>query len=299
MADREKGGGYMAAAEKQACRESGYYQDANAKCADVAEPGQVMVQSQTARTRHVSCSQDTVVMGEEHVPRLRNHTLEREKQGCYSVLSYTTMFVFVDIWRQLTAYGMKYYNQDVYPIAQTQVVVVGELIKLFVFLWRLLQAGKLTSIKMSPLYFMPSFIYAINSNIFFYAMHYTTPPIWNVLTQLRVIFTAIMYRLVFKRKISWVQWAALVMLTAAIVLPDFGDTNPEENNTEDIVMTVVLAVAASMLTAMGPLYTEVSNLEYTRHWPEVGLMLVQRRRQCTNNKPTSSQWLVFAGNRLS
>ena len=36
----------------------------------------------------------------------------------------------------------------------------------------------------------------------------------------------------------------------------------------------------------------------TSHWPNVGLMLVQRRRRWTNINPTLGQYLVFAGRQL-
>ena len=115
-------------------------------------PGQVVCSAQDSKTNGLDCRDSR-----GGAPVLKNRTLERESKGCYSLLFHTSVFVFVDVWRQITAYGMKYYNNDIYPVAQTQIVAMSEFLKLFIFVWKLLQDGTLTSVKMSTLYFYSKF----------------------------------------------------------------------------------------------------------------------------------------------
>lgn len=194
----------------------------------------------------------------------KNQSLDRESKGCYSVLQYTSVFIFLDVWRQIASYGMIYFNENYYPVAPTEIVAIAETIKLVIFLWQLLREGTLMRIKISLLYFIPSFIYALNSNIYFFAMRYTTPPVWNLLTQLRVIFMALIYRSVFGRALSWLQWVALLILTIAVILPQFDEFSGKADlgDQRSPVIAVTMGIVASILAALGPLYTEVCYIIY-------------------------------------
>ena len=57
----------------------------------------------------------------------------------------------------------------------------------------------------SAWYAIPSLIYAFNNNIYYFALHYATPPVWNIIIQLRIIFTAFTYKFIFKRAMTSVQ----------------------------------------------------------------------------------------------
>ena len=57
----------------------------------------------------------------------------------------------------------------------------------------------------SAWYAIPSLIYAFNNNIYYFALHYATPPVWNIIIQLRIIFTAFTYTFIFKRAMTSVQ----------------------------------------------------------------------------------------------
>ena len=57
----------------------------------------------------------------------------------------------------------------------------------------------------SAWYAIPSLIYAFNNNIYYFALHYATPPVWNIIIQLRIIFTAFTYKFIFRRAMTSVQ----------------------------------------------------------------------------------------------
>ena len=191
---------------------------------------------------------------------VNNKTLAREAEGCSHILFHTSTFIVIDVCRQVAGYGMKYYNHDQFPVEPTEVVAISEIIKVVIFFCKLVLEGSFSSLKLSRLYILPSLLYAINSNIYFAAMHYTTPPFWNILLQLRVIFTAIMYRVVFRRTIRPMQWFALTLLMSSIFLSKFSSSN-HLLGTEDLSVAVSLSIVASLIASMGPLYTEVCQVQ--------------------------------------
>ena len=188
-----------------------------------------------------------------------NLQLQRESKGCFSVIFYSSIFIMMDLWRQVCAYGMKYYNDNTYPVPQTELVVISEVSKLCIFLCKMSVMGTLCNINVSFSYLIPSVTYAINNNIYFFALNYTTPPVWNILCQLRVVFTALVYRFFFKRTFSLIQWVGLCLLITAIVLAKFSGEQQGRDSVgkSDMLIAFCMAVVASGIAAVGPIYTEV------------------------------------------
>ena len=189
-------------------------------------------------------------------PGTKNETLERESRGWTALVVYSTLFICLDLWKQVTSYGIKYYNNDQYALPQTLVVGITEILKLVLSFLLLLYQGLLKDVSFTWLFAVPAVIYAINNNVYLYALHYTTPPVWNILIQLRIIFTALVYRFWFKRNVTRLQWAALLMLVSAIVLTHSseGKTSVESGN---LLFAILLATAGSALSTVGTVYTEV------------------------------------------
>lgn len=190
----------------------------------------------------------------------RNETLERENLGCCSLLCYSSIFLMLDVWKQVASYGMKYFNNDVYPVPQTRVVAITELLKFVCFavllVWSSGVSG-LKSVRISLWYAVPSFIYAINNNIYYFALHFVTPPVWNVLIQLRVVFTALTYRTLFKRNVTFVQWVALLLLLLAMTLTNFSGGQTLLGQDQKILAAVFLATLGSCTSVIGTLTMEV------------------------------------------
>merc|ERR1712096_521746 len=77
---------------------------------------------------------------------------------------------------------------------------------------------------------VPGFIYMCTNNMDVYVLRYMDPGSQQVLTQLKVLTTAILWRIVFKKAIQWVQWGALLMLAlgaAMVSWPKDGDVSSE------------------------------------------------------------------------
>ncbi len=194
----------------------------------------------------------------------KNRSLDREAPGCAGVLVYSSVFLLLDVWKQVTSYGMKYYNLDQYPVAQTKVIAIAETVKFALYFAYVVVCGRVQSIRVSAWYAIPSVVYAFNNNIYLYALHYTTPPVWNILIQLRILTTAFTYRLVFKRTLTQSQWWGLIMLVVAIVMTNFvsgatlGDSVLGSHTWyRAVVVTLALAVLGSTTSVLAAITNEV------------------------------------------
>ena len=190
------------------------------------------------------------------------------------IFVFSSLFIVMDVWRQVTGYGMKYYNEGQYPVPQTGLVAVTEILKCFIFTVKLCISGTLCSCKISFKFLVPSVCYAINNNMFFLAMYYTTPPIWNILCQMRVIFTAIVYKFVFKKSFTSLQWVAMILLMTVIVMAKFSGGPSDIESQSSMFIPLIMAVVASVIAALGPVYTEVCYDVTTRQTRDVDSMLV-------------------------
>lgn len=189
----------------------------------------------------------------------QNKTLEREVSGWMNLFVYSFAYIILEVWKQVATYGMKYFNNNTYPFPQTQIIAITELMKLVVFAGIVIHNGEINKVKFSMWYAIPSVIYAINNNIFYYALHYATPPLWSILIQLRIPFTALAYRCCFNKLLTSLQWCALFVLVAAIALSNLtgGQTLQGDSN---ILIACMLAVAGSITSVIGTVVMEVNLL---------------------------------------
>ena len=188
-----------------------------------------------------------------------NPTLNREVHSNAKMAGYCSIMLLAEVCKQITSYGMKYYNGGKYPLLQTAIVAVAELVKFFIFLLlTALSESGLHQVKISLWYAVPSVIYVVNNNVYYLALHYTTPPVWNILIQLRVILTALTYKLFFKRTVTSIQWIALTLLISAIGLSNWIEIGTSGNSHTNLVVALFLAAFGSVTSVIGTLSMEVN-----------------------------------------
>lgn len=204
-------------------------------------------------------SADEDIASIDHQELMRNPSMNREVRNAKVMAVYCAFMLATDTSKQMTSYGMKYYNGGTYPLPQTEIVALAELLKFFVFLLlTCVSESGLGQIKISVWYAIPSVVYVANNNIFYLALNYTTPPVWNILIQLRVVLTALTYRVFFKRTVTPIQWTALAVLISAIVLSNCIGTNVDSRQGSSILVAVCLAVFGSVTSVIGTIVMEAS-----------------------------------------
>jgi hypothetical protein len=101
------------------------------------------------------------------------------------------------VGKQVTSYSIQYYNGGRYPLPQTMLVMMGEMIKLVTTILRSgceIPAMDRMALRQSLKFLMPSIFYAVNNNIYFVGLMLVPPPIWIILCSFRTVVTATVYK---------------------------------------------------------------------------------------------------------
>jgi UDP-galactose transporter len=68
------------------------------------------------------------------------------------------------------------------------------------------------------MYCVPALCYAAQNSIVFYALLYISPPMFQLFTQLKIVSTAVAFRVWQQRPLTGIQWCAIVLLLIASAL---------------------------------------------------------------------------------
>ncbi|KAG8371422.1 hypothetical protein BUALT_Bualt13G0086000 [Buddleja alternifolia] len=103
-------------------------------------------------------------------------------------------------------------------------------------------------------YPIPAVLYLIKNLLQYYIFAYVDAPGYQILKNLNIISTGVLYRIILKRKLSEIQWAAFVLLCA-------GCTTAQLNPSSDRVLQTsfegwMMAIIMALLSGFAGVYTE-------------------------------------------
>lgn len=110
-------------------------------------------------------------------------------------------------------------------------------------------------------YMMPAAIYFINNNCIFFILQAVDPTTFQLLSQMKTIFTGLLFRVFLKRRLTGVQYLALVTLacgTACSQLQSGGQHRHHKSQAQASapLLGCSLSVLSSLLSALGGIYNE-------------------------------------------
>ncbi|BBH09907.1 Nucleotide-sugar transporter family protein [Prunus dulcis] len=103
-------------------------------------------------------------------------------------------------------------------------------------------------------YPIPALLYLVKNLLQYYIFAYVDAPGYQILKNLNIISTGVLYRIILKRKLSEIQWAAFIILCA-------GCTTAQLNPKSDSVLQTplqgwVMAIVMALLSGFAGVYTE-------------------------------------------
>ncbi|KAF5449129.1 hypothetical protein F2P56_029606, partial [Juglans regia] len=103
-------------------------------------------------------------------------------------------------------------------------------------------------------YPIPAALYLVKNLLQYYIFAYVDAPGYQILKNLNIISTGVLYRIILKKKLSEIQWAAFILLCA-------GCTTAQLNSNSDHVLQTpfqgwMMAIVMALLSGFAGVYTE-------------------------------------------
>lgn len=155
------------------------------------------------------------------------------------------------------------------PFNPSSCVVMIELAKLLISLATLFLSGGTATIRAPPPlvlvapYAVPALLYALNNNLVVLMQAYMDPSSFQILSNLKIACTAILYSLCLGKRLRPAQWLALGLLmiagfSHAYISLDLGDNEPEEGSRLHITAWgLFLVLVYCFVSGLAAVYTEM------------------------------------------
>lgn len=110
-------------------------------------------------------------------------------------------------------------------------------------------------------YAFPAILYSANNNLVVHMQHFMDPSSFQVLSNLKIVSTALLYGIVLHQRLSIQKWLALFLLTAAGVFYSYGGIQDVERSSDEERLYITLPGLLLMLlycfiSGLSAVYTE-------------------------------------------
>lgn len=121
-------------------------------------------------------------------------------------------------------------------------------------------------------YAVPELIYCINNFLVFVILEYVDMTTFQLLGQLKIVFTGLLFRIVLRRRLSDYQWLAIWQLACGATVSQIPTSEPQKTNAP--FFGVVLSVVSCCLSALAGIYNEKimkDKASVSIHWQNLQL----------------------------
>jgi len=156
-----------------------------------------------------------------------------------------------------------------------------EMLKIIISSSFLVSSGQHKSIAFEPKVFaqyaIPALIYFVNNNLVFVILMYVNPTTFQLLSQLKTVFTGILFRIFLGRTLTKFQYLAIWQLTCGTMtshIPLCAAAVAGAAAGSSSSLGFMLSVGSCLLSAMGGIYSEKllkSNASSSIHWQNIQL----------------------------
>ena len=136
-------------------------------------------------------------------------------------------------------------------------------------------------------YAVPAGIYFINNNCIFYILQAVDPTTFQLLSQMKTIFTGLLFRVFLKRRLTAVQYLALITLACGTAISQVPSCERHTRGAQAAapLLGALLSVLSSLLSALGGIYNEKllkGRPTTSIHWQNIQMCVASQpvRRPC-------------------
>ncbi|XP_075712397.1 putative UDP-sugar transporter protein SLC35A4 [Rhinoderma darwinii] len=154
------------------------------------------------------------------------------------------------------------------PFSSSSVVLLIELSKLIMsvvmlLIWDRKSVQLPVSWRLAVPYALPAILYGTNNNLVVHMQHYMDPSSFQVLSNLKIVSTAVMYSVFLHKNLSTRKWLALSLLAVAGVFYSYGGIQDLEEQSTDAHLYIslqglLLMVIYCLISGLSAVYTEVT-----------------------------------------
>lgn len=159
--------------------------------------------------------------------------------------------------------------------SSSSAVLLMELLKITISFCMLLSDSKLQAVRPGGWvllqYAMPAFVYFVNNNITFLILSNLNATTFQLLGQLKTIFTAILFRLVLGCQLGYYQYLAIWQLACGMAVSQISSAS-ESRPGHSSALGVALMVFSCALSSLGGIYNEKllkDRAKESIHWQNV------------------------------
>ena len=134
-------------------------------------------------------------------------------------------------------------------------------------------------------YSFPAFCYFVSNNCMFYIIRCLGAPTFQILNNLKVLSTGVFMYIFLDRKLSWMQWKALIVLVVGCMVTQLGvTTDGEEDRVKhqsSVLTGYSLVLVSAVASGAGGAFSEkllkgkglnqANSVQETIHWQNVQL----------------------------